>query len=767
MKMDSWISYKPKLERVSLITKENVDFLRPIAFYTKTSSKRKNGFRFKINNLTFYIYYKSLFFFEIIAESLVDKGKPILIKQRAKPVLQTIIAYKIAYSKLFSLNTQFKEGKSRYIIKDPIVNYDLYKYVFNKDVGVDELITFKENLSDKYYNEGTSPLVDSQYDMLEGLIKGISSKEANAVGAPVANGDKIKLPYVMGSLEKIKPSQGKELTKWLNKIDDDIVTLAKIDGLGVQLVYENGRLVAAYTRGDGYEGKSIIHHLKYAHVPKNLGKIVNCVIRAEIVLRKVDFEKYFKKSDNNKQGFVNPRNMVAGMMNRKDPTLKGIGKYIYVVAYEIMGSRLDKATQLDKLLNEFSFVVPDYKIISKSKQNAIKLEAEFVKKIASLKEDYPFEIDGIVLEANVNRQLGFETGGINPKYARAFKSDAIDNKAETEVVKVEWNVTKDGYLKPVVIIKPVFLSGATITRVTAFNAAYIKENRINIGAKILVTRSNDVIPYILEVLAPAKAWARPDASYNATWNETGVDLIISTKEENRELNIQKLIHFFKKAEVDNLSDGLITRLYDNGYTSILEIVSMTIKDFMKIEGIQNTLASKLVNNIKSALNPVDLPVLMAASGCFGRNFGETKLEKLYQEFGEEIVNFSGMTKTDIAANIANVHGFSLESGKQFANGLPVFKKFLSRISPYISLKKTTKISGSNLSGVNVAFTGFRDKTLAEKVKQLGGYASDNITKATNVLLVPNNTFTSIKVEKARDSGVAIMTSEEFTAKYKV
>jgi DNA ligase (NAD+) len=156
-----------------------------------------------------------------------------------------------------------------------------------------------------------------------------------------------------------------------------------------------------------------------------------------------------------------------------------------------------------------------------------------VEKLVEFKQDSPYEIDGIIVQADIKYTRN--TSG-NPDYAFAFK--ILSEVAETTVINVEWNISKWGALKPRVEIEPVELAGVLITYATGFNAKFIKDNEIGPGSRILITRSGDVIPYILKILTRTEA-DMPTIEY--VWNETGVDII---SENPDEMCIKRMLSFF-------------------------------------------------------------------------------------------------------------------------------------------------------------------------------------------------------------------------------
>ena len=161
----------------------------------------------------------------------------------------------------------------------------------------------------------------------------------------------------------------------------------------------------------------------------------------------------------------------------------------------------------------------------------------------------------------------------NPAHAFAFKMVLTDQVAEAKIVDVLWSPSKDGYLKPRIRIEPIELGGVTIEYATAFNAAFVVEKKLNLGAMVKIIRSGDVIPYIQEVIEPAEEAKMPDEKYY--WNSTHVDIILEDKDQNDEVLEKNITMFFQTLKVKQLSEGTVRKLMKGGYRSICKILEMT------------------------------------------------------------------------------------------------------------------------------------------------------------------------------------------------
>ena len=233
------------------------------------------------------------------------------------------------------------------------------------------------------------------------------------------------------------------------------------------------------------------------------------------------------------------------------------------------------------------------------------------------KKKSKYEIDGLIVQPNVSYERN--TFG-NPTYAFAFKMRFSDNLIEANVLGVEWNVSKWGVLKPRVEIIPVQLGGVTITWATGFNAKYIVEKFIGPGAVIQITRSGDVIPYIVSVIKKAKEPDMPDISY--TWNESKVD--IQTDEYSDTSSVKRIASFFAELGIKHVGEKNVQKIYESGFDTLIKIISATEDDFAKIPGFGKKMAERTFTNIHDGLKDVSLSLLLGASGVFGFGMGTKK-----------------------------------------------------------------------------------------------------------------------------------------------
>lgn len=613
-----------------------------------------------------------------------------------------------------------------------------------KKIGINLLEQLNEKqLTDiiKYANEmyymKTPVLTDNEFDIIKEFIekKYPENTIIFEIGAPVER-NKVKLPYEMASMDKIKPDTN-ALENWVQKFPGPYLLSCKLDG--VSALYTTEGEPKLYTRGNGNVGQDITHLISYL----NLTKTKNLTVRGELMILKDDFEKYLKDK------YANPRNLVAGIINHKN--IDENIKYVHFIAYEVIHPVLKPSEQMAllKTVNIEVVLHKEKKVITNELLSEL---------LIKWRKEYKYEIDGLIVTADkiFPRKSG------NPEQSFAFKMVLSDQIAEAKVVDVIWNPSKDGYLKPRVRIEPIHLGGVTIEYATGFNGSFIEKNKIGVGALISIIRSGDVIPYIKGVTMPAEEAKMPAVPYK--WNDTHVDVMLENMDDPtvKETNITG---FFKGIRVEGLSSGNISRIIKAGYDTIPKIIHMTEADFLKVDGFKQKLANKIYNGIKEQLANATLIELMANSHIFGRGISEKKIEVVLQELPNILT--SSESKTNKINQVSKVKGMAQKSAENFIDKIDAFKDFLKEIdqeNKLINIKIEFDTSNP-LYHKNIVLTGLRDKDLLDYLKKVGANISSSVSKNTFLLIAKTKEEDSGKAIEAEKLGIPIYTMEEFMDKY--
>lgn len=601
--------------------------------------------------------------------------------------------------------------------------------------------------ANKAFHFNKTPVMsDNEYDIMKEFLekKFPTSAVLKEVGAPIIEKNKVTLPYEMASMDKIKPDTG-ALKTWKRKYLGPYVLSCKLDGVSGMYSTESG-VGKLYTRGDGKVGQDISHLIPYLKLPAISGKKNSIVVRGEFVIPKNVFhEKYADK-------FANPRNLVAGIVNRI--TMDEKVHDVHFVTYEVIVPELKPSEQMQLLVDQGFETVLNRGVMASDLTNELLSET-----LVKWRSEYLYEIDGVIVSDDkiYDRKSG------NPDHAFAFKMVLSDQIAEAKVVDVIWTPSKDGYLKPRVQIEPIQLGGVKIEYATGFNAAFIEQNKIGVGALIQIIRSGDVIPHIRSVTTPAEQTKMPSVPYK--WNDTHVDIMLEDASSDTTVREKNVTGFFKGIGVDGLSSGNITRIIAAGYDTVPKIINMSKADFEKV-GFK-TLAQKFVDGIKDKIAAAPLLVLMSSSNIFGRGFSEKRMELVLEAYPDILL--SPDSNQEKIKKIASIKGMATKSAEAFVEKIPDFVKFMDECG------LQDKLSGSPVAVVantghplykkSVVMTGIRDAQVTEALKSVGANLGTSVSKNTVAVIAKSSDEDTGKAAEARKIGVPIMTPAEFMAKY--
>ena len=599
-----------------------------------------------------------------------------------------------------------------------------------------------------YYCDDKPILSDTLYDIireyvLEKYPKNEAANEGHTKCEVEMSKTKVKLPYEMWSMDKIKPTTD-ALSKWVKTYKGPYVVSAKLDGISALYVADEEPKL--YTRGNGQYGQDISPLIPYL-IRKDTS-MKGMTLRGEIIIAKATFEKKYADK------FSNPRNFVAGVVNKKTIDADVLNDLDFV-PYEVIDPIMKPSEQLGSLtkLNSVVYKVKD--TITNELLSELLLD---------WRKDYKYEIDGVIV---VNDAI-YPRPTKNPEYAFAFKMVISDQVAEAKVIDVLWAPSKDGYLKPRVQIEPVTLGGAKIEFATGFNARYIVDNNIGIGSVVSIIRSGEVIPHIVSVVIPAEKPLLPSVPYK--WNDTHVDIILVNKEDDVTVHEKNVTAFFKGIGVHGLGAGNIKRIIEAGYDTVPKIIGMNKDDFLKVPGFKEKIATKLYNGIKYEIDKATLSELMAASNVFGHGFGEKRFKSILKMYPNILLSRDSDKKK--IADLIKIEGIASKTAERFVEKIPDFVEFM-KIAKLLDKKdeKDEKDEEEShdkdhvLYGKKIVFTGGKDKELIEELKKIGAEISSSVSKNTFVVIAKTQEEDTGKADAARKLNIPIMTANEFRKKY--
>jgi NAD-dependent DNA ligase len=602
---------------------------------------------------------------------------------------------------------------------------------------INELKDKIKKANDSYRN-GNSIISDSEYDKLVEELSLLSPDDEllTKVGHVVTDESrKSKLPIEMASMNKIKSMD--DINDWcrlkgISKSEVVIIT-PKFDGLSLCVDEKTNE---SWTRGDGEFGQKSDEHYKLIQNHLNLDEYSFIYTYGEVMIPKKVFIEKFSVD------FANPRNLVAGLLNSK--TISDSLKDCQYIKY---GAFTNKSFNTkEEIINE----------LNSGQESKVEYH---ICKISDLTEDLliglfqkfstEYEIDGLIIEINdltLQDNLGRETSSNNPVWARAFKHPSFEQSAETDIIGISWNISKQGLLKPILHINPVKLDGVTVSNVTGNNARFVKDLGLGVGAKVVVKRSGMVIPIIADVITPVEFVQPTIEGVEVDWNENGIELITLTETDDQKL--KKNISFFEILEADNVSEGVITQLWDAGYKTIKDILNLKISDLEKIDRFGKRKAQIVYNSIQKSVTGVQLSKLQHATGIF-KGLGSKKLV-LLEDF---------TTKPTID-QVMSIEGFAEVSAKSYIDSYDIYFDFVKDLPVTISEKVEVSKVGTDLDGKNFVFTGVRRPDLESVIESRGGKIGGSVSKNTTHLVMKAVGSGSSKEKKAIDLGVEVITVEQ-------
>jgi NAD-dependent DNA ligase/predicted flap endonuclease-1-like 5' DNA nuclease len=612
-----------------------------------------------------------------------------------------------------------------------------------------QLATILDEAQKAYYNDSENVLMtDNEFDIIKEYMekKYPKNKILEQIGAPIQEKNKVSLPYNMPSMDKIKPDTT-ALTKWKAKYSGPYVLSAKLDGISAMYSSENNEQ-KLYTRGNGKVGQDISHLIPYLRLPNTK----DITIRGELIMKKTTFlEKYASE-------FSNSRNLVAGIVNQKKIEADKF-KDVDFVAYEVIKPTLKPSEQMTFLGKENVD-----EVINETKTSIDNTLLSTI--LVDWRKNYEYTIDGVIV---TNDEI-YDRTDKNPEHGFAFKMVLSDQLAEAKVLNVLWSPSKDGYLKPRIQIEPVVLGGAKIEYATAFNAAFVEENKLGIGALVKLVRSGDVIPHIMAVIEPAEKAKMPDVAYK--WNDTHVDIIMDDAEQDETVKEKNIVGFFKGLEVDGLGPGNVKKIMKAGYDTVPKIIAMSEEDYLKVDGFKKKMAEKVFNSIHNKIAAAPLAKIMAVSNIFGRGFGERRIEPILANYPDMLKNTTTSSDEDKIQQIKSIRGMEKKTAERFVKNLPKFLEFITVAKLETKLNDGSKEDAQPkddshpLYDKSIIITGFRNKELSAELKRVGARESSAVSKNTFAVIVKSNDEEETgKVGAAKQKNIPIYTIEEFKEKF--
>ncbi|MRR53526.1 MAG: NAD-dependent DNA ligase LigA [Deltaproteobacteria bacterium] len=654
---------------------------------------------------------------------------------------------------------------------------------------IKELYTLIERHNLLYYRDDSPEISDAEYDELFRELQlleehfpdlALPDSPTRRIGAqPRESFSQVRHRIPMLSLENTLTEEeiidfNDRIKRYLSLADDQEIAYfcePKMDGLAVELVYENGVFSEGSTRGDGYIGEDVTANVQTIK-PLPLRLSVNppprrVEVRGEVYLALKDFQQLnAEREEAGEQPFANPRNAAAGSLRQLDSRItakRPLSLFCYgpgeIDGYEFASQQnfLDTIAQWGLPVNQLSRSV-----------SGVAGVLVYYREMATLRETLDYEIDGVVVKVesfSLQRELGEKSR--SPRWAIAFKFPP--RQATTLVEDIVPQVGRTGVITPVAHLKPVEVSGVIVSRATLHNWEELAKKDIRIGDTVLIERAGDVIPAVVKAFSEKRNGSERTLPVPEFCPECGSKLTklpgevaIRCLELSCPAQIREaIIHFASRnaMDIEGLGDKYVEQLLNlNLVTTVADLYTLSRADFMRFERMGHKLAGNLLNAIENSKKR-ELSRFIFALGI--RNVGEHTAKILAGAFGS-IENLAKATEAELLSLREIGPQVAQNIIEYFAN--PRNREILQRmIQAGVQPISEEKRLGGKFAGMNFVFTGTLSQFTRDEAKRIveneGGHTPGSVSRKTDYVVA--GTDAGSKLTKARELGVPIISETEF------
>ena len=639
---------------------------------------------------------------------------------------------------------------------------------------INELVELLNRYADEYYRLDSPSVSDVDYDRLYRELVDLETAHpelilphspTHRVGGKILDGfEKFTHQYPLYSLQDAFSKE--ELEAFDQRVRKEFpqatyICELKIDGLSISLTYEAGHLVVGATRGDGSVGENITENLKRVKdIPLRLPEPLDITVRGECYMPKASFERVNQeRQEKGEAEFANPRNAAAGTLRQLDTGVvaqRGLSTFLYQEASPTeAGSQSQVLAELDRL----GFTTNHDYVLATS----ITEVWEFIEKIATKRNQLPYEIDGIVIKVNdlaIQEELGFTVKA--PRWAVAYKFPAEEKEAE--ILSVDWTVGRTGVVTPTANLTPVQLAGTTVSRATLHNVDYIAEKDIRIGDTVIVYKAGDIIPAVLRVVEAKRdqqeimpiPTACPSCESPLMHYEDEVALrCINPHCPSQIMN--RLEHFASRdaMNISGLGTSIVEKLFKaNLVKDVADIYKLSVDDLLLLEGFKDKSAAKLHQAIQASKDNSAEKLLF---GLGIRHVGSKASKILLEKFG----NLEELAKAS-SEDIAQIDGL----GQVIAKSLVSYFESQGALELLAELKEAgvnltylgqVAREDAALSGLTVVLTGklerMKRSEAKAKLESLGANVAGSVSKKTHLVVAGSDAGS--KLAKAQELGIEV------------
>lgn len=617
-----------------------------------------------------------------------------------------------------------------------------------------------ERHNELYHGKGTTEISDAEYDALVAearlLIDDCEEdsdvvKEAkeilSSVGHEPSYGKKIEHEIRMGSLNKVHDSI-EDLQKWASKYNNAIIATPKVDGLAVRLVYEDGKLIFAATRGDGKIGQDVTDNFRGVSAPKNIPISGSVEVRGEVYMSKENFAILREEG----LEFANPRNAAAGSLMQKDAS-KTAERKLSFIAYDILDEQAETYERRYDDLGRLGFETVPYILILDNSG----LE-QAVTYFTNKRTKYPYQTDGIVFSVNdVNTVEEEGDSGGKPYAKMAFKFPP--EKATSQVTAINWQAGRTGRITPVVEIIPTRLDGSVITNMSIHNISELRRKDVCVGDTIEFIKAGDIIPQVCKVIEKSKDPQRmisvpmkcPACGGDSVDNGTELLCLNDACYAKAE---RRILHYITTLDIKGVGVGVVRTMLKHGLIDdIPSLYKINVNDLAKLPGWGMKSAKEVALAILGK-NQIPLDLFIASLGIDG--IGKRAGAALADKF--KTLQAVRQAK---ASSVSSMEGFGDITAKKFVEGMQTYAYMIDELSQIVEIAEVKEINGV-LSGKSFCVTGTlskKRKEVQEDIKNAGGTIHSSVKKDTTYLVAGDNVGAN-KTDKARKYGVEVIDEEQ-------
>lgn len=637
-----------------------------------------------------------------------------------------------------------------------------------------ELVELLNRYAYEYYTKDAPSVSDSEYDQLYRELVELETAHpdeilpespTHRVGGVVLKGfTKYQHQYPLYSLQDAFSRE--ELEAFDQRVRKEFPSISyvcelKIDGLSISLTYENGVLVTGATRGDGSVGEDITENLKRVKdIPLVLPEPVNITVRGECYMPRASFDRVNQiRQENGEPEFANPRNAAAGTLRQLDTKIvakRNLATFLY---QEV--SPTDQSSQEGVLqkLARLGFVVNQERVLAEDMEQIW----DFIQKVAQLREDLPYDIDGIVIKVNdlaVQEELGFTVKA--PKWAVAYKFPAEEKEAK--ILSVDWTVGRTGVVTPTANLTPVQLAGTTVSRATLHNVDYIAEKDIHQDDTVIVYKAGDIIPAVLRVVKDKRvsdqALAIPSHCPSCQSELLHFEDEVALRCINPLCPAQikeGLNHFASRdaMNITGLGPAVVEKLFAAQLVEdVAGIYRLTVEDLLTLEGFKEKSAEKLYEAIQASKENSAEKLLF---GLGIRHVGSKVSQILLQEFHD--LDQLATADPERIASIDSLGMVVAESLKRYfaQEGSKRLLQELKEAGVNMTYLGEKVAADAALSGMTVVLTGKLERlTRSEakaKLESLGAKVTGSVSKKTDLVVAGSDAGS--KLTKAQELGIQV------------